>query len=406
VTLISPPPHHDIYSIEDLAQLIYDLKTVNPSAHQREAGERGRAWAPSRRAWPRRARTACHRRLERRHGRVAAVVAIKHAGLPWELGLAEAQQVLVQNDLRAASLQVDGGLRTSRDVVVAALLGAEEFGFATAALVVHRLRDAAQVPPQHVLGRHRHPGPELRARFTGKPSTSCASSRDGRGRAAAPGRSAALARRAGRPGRAAAGPGRPHWQGGRARPLGAAGAADGAAGRASGEAALRAAAPWTLDHHHDRAAPTPSDWRWSGGSPDIASCPSPTPTARSARCCRRDRARTARAACPTARCTLRCTGSAGQSFGAFLAARRHARAGGRRQRLRRQGAVGRARRGAAAGGVRASCPRTTSSSATPPVRRDRRRAVRAGQAGERFAVRNSGRARGGRGLSATTAAST
>ncbi|MBF0184992.1 MAG: glutamate synthase large subunit [Magnetococcales bacterium] len=137
VTLISPPPHHDIYSIEDLAQLIFDLKNVNPEA-----------------------RVSVKLVAEVGVGTVAAGVAkghadmilisggdggtgasplssIKHAGIPWELGLAETQQTLVLNDLRGrVRLQTDGQIRTGRDVVIAALLGAEEFGFATAPLVV------------------------------------------------------------------------------------------------------------------------------------------------------------------------------------------------------------------------------------------------------------------------------
>ncbi|HVP44733.1 MAG TPA: glutamate synthase large subunit [Terriglobales bacterium] len=136
VGLISPPPHHDIYSIEDLAQLIYDLKNVNPAA-----------------------RISVKLVAEVGVGTVAAGVAkahadvvlisgdsggtgasplssIKHAGIPWELGLAETQQVLVLNDLRGRiRVQTDGKLQTGRDVVIAALLGAEEFGFATAPLV-------------------------------------------------------------------------------------------------------------------------------------------------------------------------------------------------------------------------------------------------------------------------------
>ncbi|WP_434383501.1 glutamate synthase large subunit [Melittangium boletus] len=136
VTLISPPPHHDIYSIEDLAQLIYDLQSVNPTA-----------------------RVSVKLVSEVGVGTVAAGVAkagaggvvisgyeggtgasplssVKHAGLPWELGLAEAQQVLVHNGLRGrVRLQVDGGLRTAQDVLVATLLGAEEFGMATASLI-------------------------------------------------------------------------------------------------------------------------------------------------------------------------------------------------------------------------------------------------------------------------------
>jgi glutamate synthase (NADPH/NADH) large chain len=136
VGLISPPPHHDIYSIEDLAQLIYDLKNVNPQA-----------------------RIAVKLVAEIGVGTVAAGVAkahadvvlisgdsggtgaspwssIRHAGIPWELGLAETQQVLLMNDLRSRiRVQTDGKLQTGRDVMIAALLGAEEFGFATTPLI-------------------------------------------------------------------------------------------------------------------------------------------------------------------------------------------------------------------------------------------------------------------------------
>ncbi|MCB9680806.1 MAG: glutamate synthase large subunit [Alphaproteobacteria bacterium] len=136
VTLISPPPHHDIYSIEDLAQLIFDLKVSNPRARVSvklvsEVGVGTIAAGVSK------ARADAVIIAGASGGTGASPVSsIQHAGLPWELGLAETQQVLVQNDLRGRiRVQVDGGLRTGRDVVVAALLGAEEFGFATAALV-------------------------------------------------------------------------------------------------------------------------------------------------------------------------------------------------------------------------------------------------------------------------------
>ncbi|MCC6332374.1 MAG: glutamate synthase large subunit [Myxococcales bacterium] len=137
VTLISPPPHHDIYSIEDLAQLIYDLQAVNPAARVSvklvsEVGV-GTIAAGVAKAG------AGGVTISGYEGGTGAspLSSIKHAGLPWELGLAEAQQVLVMNGLRnRVRLQVDGGLRTSRDIVIAALLGAEEFGVATAALIV------------------------------------------------------------------------------------------------------------------------------------------------------------------------------------------------------------------------------------------------------------------------------
>jgi glutamate synthase domain-containing protein 2/glutamate synthase domain-containing protein 1/glutamate synthase domain-containing protein 3 len=170
VGLISPPPHHDIYSIEDLAQLIYDLKNVNPKA-----------------------RIAVKLVAEAGVGTVAAGVAkahadvvlisgdsggtgasplssIKHAGLPWELGLAETQQVLLLNDLRSRiRVQTDGKLQTGRDVVIAALLGAEEYGFATTPLITmgcimmrkcHLNTCAVGIATQD---------PVLRARFQGQP---------------------------------------------------------------------------------------------------------------------------------------------------------------------------------------------------------------------------------------------
>ncbi|HEU4412269.1 MAG TPA: glutamate synthase large subunit [Polyangiaceae bacterium] len=136
VTLISPPPHHDIYSIEDLAQLIFDLKRVNPRARVSvklvaEAGVGAVAAGV--------AKAGADAILISGHDGgtgAAPLSSIHHAGLPWELGLAEAHQVLVLNGLRGrVRLQVDGQLRTGRDVVIAALLGAEEFGFATAPLV-------------------------------------------------------------------------------------------------------------------------------------------------------------------------------------------------------------------------------------------------------------------------------
>jgi glutamate synthase (NADPH/NADH) large chain len=137
VTLISPPPHHDIYSIEDLAQLIFDLQSVNPAARisVKLVSEVGVGTVAAGVA---------------KAGAGAVVVSgysggtgasplssIKHAGLPWELGLSETQQVLMQNNLRdRMKVQVDGGLRTGRDVAIATLLGAEEYGMATASLVV------------------------------------------------------------------------------------------------------------------------------------------------------------------------------------------------------------------------------------------------------------------------------
>ncbi|HUY08514.1 MAG TPA: glutamate synthase large subunit [Candidatus Dormibacteraeota bacterium] len=134
--LISPPPHHDIYSIEDLAQLIWDLKQANPTARvsvklvsQAGVGTVAAGVVKAR---------ADHITISGHDGGTGAapLSSIKHVGIPWELGLAETQQALVRQGLRSrVTIQADGGLRTGRDVVIAALLGAEEFGFATAALV-------------------------------------------------------------------------------------------------------------------------------------------------------------------------------------------------------------------------------------------------------------------------------
>src|SRR5450631_1755617 len=136
VPLISPPPHHDIYSIEDLAQLIYDLKNVNPKARisvklVAEVGV-GTVAAGVAKAHADVVLISGH------DGGTGAspLTSIKHAGVPWELGLAETQQVLVLNDLRSRIIvQTDGKLQTGRDVAIAALLGAEEFGFSTAPLI-------------------------------------------------------------------------------------------------------------------------------------------------------------------------------------------------------------------------------------------------------------------------------
>jgi glutamate synthase (ferredoxin) len=137
VGLISPPPHHDIYSIEDLAQLIFDLKNANPVArvHVKLVAETGVGTVAA-------GVSKAHADVVLISGHdggtgASPLTSLKHAGVPWELGLAETQQVLLMNNLRdRIVVQVDGQLKTGRDVVVAALLGAEEFGFASAPLVV------------------------------------------------------------------------------------------------------------------------------------------------------------------------------------------------------------------------------------------------------------------------------
>ena len=137
VGLISPPPHHDIYSIEDLSQLIFDLKNANPAArvHVKLVAESGVGTVAA-------GVSKAHADVVLISGHdggtgASPLTSLKHAGVPWELGLAETQQVLLMNRLRdRIVVQVDGQMKTGRDVVVAALLGAEEFGFATAPLVV------------------------------------------------------------------------------------------------------------------------------------------------------------------------------------------------------------------------------------------------------------------------------
>jgi glutamate synthase (ferredoxin) len=170
VTLISPPPHHDIYSIEDLSQLVHDLRCANPAAriHVKLVAEVGVGTVAAGVAKA----NADVVLISGHDGGTGAspLTSIKHSGAPWELGLAETQQVLLLNRLRdRIVVQVDGQLRTGRDVVIAALLGAEEFGFSTAVLVVsgcvmmrvcHLNTCPVGIATQD---------PELRKNFTGRP---------------------------------------------------------------------------------------------------------------------------------------------------------------------------------------------------------------------------------------------
>ncbi|MGK5676763.1 glutamate synthase large subunit [Micromonospora sp. URMC 106] len=170
VGLISPPPHHDIYSIEDLAQLVHDLKCVNPSArvHVKLVSEVGVGTVAAGVAKLK----ADVILISGHDGGTGAspLNSLKHAGTPWELGLAEAQQTLLLNKLRdRVTVQVDGQLKTGRDVLVAALLGAEEFGFATAPLIVEgcvMMRVChLDTCPVGIATQN----PVLRERFTGRP---------------------------------------------------------------------------------------------------------------------------------------------------------------------------------------------------------------------------------------------
>ena len=170
VGLISPPPHHDIYSIEDLAQLIHDLKNANPGArvHVKLVAEMGVGTVAA-------GVSKAHADVVLISGHdggtgAAPLTSLKHAGSPWELGLAETQQTLLRNNLRdRIVVQVDGQLKTGRDVIIAALLGAEEFGFASAPLVVSgcvMMRVChLDTCPVGVATQN----PELRKRFSGKP---------------------------------------------------------------------------------------------------------------------------------------------------------------------------------------------------------------------------------------------
>ena len=170
VGLISPPPHHDIYSIEDLAQLIHDLKNANPAArvHVKLVSEVGVGTVAA-------GVSKAHADVVLISGHdggtgAAPLTSIKHAGAPWELGLAETQQTLLRNKLRdRIVVQADGQLKTGRDVIIAALLGAEEFGFASAPLVVSgciMMRVChLDTCPVGVATQN----PELRARFSGRP---------------------------------------------------------------------------------------------------------------------------------------------------------------------------------------------------------------------------------------------
>ncbi|MAI69902.1 MAG: glutamate synthase large subunit [Rhodopirellula sp.] len=170
VGLISPPPHHDIYSIEDLAQLIHDLKNANRAARisVKLVSEVGVGVIASGVAKAH----ADHILISGDTGGTGAspLTSIKHAGLPWELGIAETHQVLVLNDLRSrVVLQTDGGLKTGRDVVVAALLGAEEFGFSTAPLItlgcIMMRKCHLNTCPVGIATQD----PDLRKKFNGKP---------------------------------------------------------------------------------------------------------------------------------------------------------------------------------------------------------------------------------------------
>ena len=171
--LISPPPHHDIYSIEDLKQLIYDLRCANPAARisvklVAEVGV-GTVAAGVAKA------NADHMLISGHDGGTGAspISSILHAGMPWEIGLAETQQTLVLNDLRSRIwVQTDGQLKTGRDVVDRRAARRRRDGLRDRAADRDRLRDDARLPPQHLPGRHRDAGSRAaRSASAASPST-------------------------------------------------------------------------------------------------------------------------------------------------------------------------------------------------------------------------------------------
>ena len=362
VGLISPPPHHDIYSIEDLAQLIHDLKNANPQASiSREAGVRGR------RRHRRRRRRQGQGRPRRRSPATTAAPAprrwssIKHAGTPWELGLAETQQTLVLNRLRGRiRVQADGQMKTGRDVVIGALLGADEFGFATAPLVVEgciMMRKChLNTCPVGVATQD----PVLRKKFTGKPEhvvnyfffvaeevREIMAQLGVRTFDELIGRADLLDTQQGHRALEGARPRlQPHLPP----------AAD--AGRSA-----RATTCETQDHGLEQGARPHADRAVRGRRSSAArrcsssTCRSATSTAPSARCSRaRSRARYGHEGLPDDTIHIQFDGIGGPELRRVPRARHHARPDRRRQRLHRQGPVGRPHR---------RCGRASSSAATP-----------------------------------------
>ena len=306
VGLISPPPHHDIYSIEDLKQLIHDLKNANNEArvHVKLVSEVGVGTVAA-------GVSKAHADVVLISGHdggtgAAPLTSLKHAGSPWELGLAETQQTLLANGLRdRITVQVDGQMKTGRDVIVAALLGAEEFGFATAPLVVSgcvMMRVChLDTCPVGVATQN----PELRKRFTGRPEFVVTffeflaeQVRVLPRRAGLP-----LDRRGHRPRRAARHPqGRRPLEGGRAGPLADAGRARAARGRPAAPGARSGPRPGHRPGPDADPAVRGRAARRPAGH--ASSCRCATSTAPSARCSARwSPAASAARGCPTARST-------------------------------------------------------------------------------------------------------
>jgi glutamate synthase (NADPH/NADH) large chain/glutamate synthase (ferredoxin) len=392
VGLISPPPHHDIYSIEDLKQLIYDLRCANPGARVSvklvaEVGV-GTVAAGVAKA------NADHVLISGHDGGTGASPqsSIQSAGVPWEIGLAETQQTLVLNDLRSRIwVQCDGQMKTGRDVVVAALLGADEVGFSTAPLIAMgcimmrvchlntcpvgiatqdpALRERFEGTPEHVVNYLFFVAEEAREIMAG---SACALRRADRPRRSARGR-----RRDRRTGRRA---GRPHARAVDAR-------------RARGHAAApRAPAGLAAPGRAGLEADRGGQGRDRPPRPVTGEFASATSTARSAACSRSwiTQVHGAEGLPPeTIRFTLR--GSAGQSFGAWLAPGVELTLIGDANDYTGKGLSGGVRRRPAAGRRDVQGRGERDRRQHRALRGDRGRAFFRGLAGERFAVRNSAR---------------
>ena len=343
VGLISPPPHHDIYSIEDLKQLIHDLKNSNPLArvHVKLVAEVGVGTVA---AGVSKAKADVVLISGHDGGTGASpLTSLKHAGAPWELGLAETQQTLLLNGLRdRIVVQADGQMKTGRDVVIAALLGAEEFGFATAPLVVSgcvMMRVChLDTCPVGVATQN----PELRAKFSGKPEfvvnfmefiaeevRELMAALGFRTMAEMIGHVEVLDTQDGR--RPLEGEGARHLA--RSSPC----RRTRTGRRCSTRSARTTASTEALDQ---QLIALRRSRRSSAASRCASSCRSATSTARSARCsATRSPRRYGGAGLPDGTIDIHFRGSAGQSFGAFVPKGITLHARGRRQRLRRQGPV-------------------------------------------------------------------
>ena len=409
VGLISPPPHHDIYSIEDLAQLIHDLKNVNPKASisVKLVSEIGVGTVAAGVAKAK----ADHVTIAGHDGGTGAspLSSIKHAGTPWEIGLAETQQTLVLNRLRGRiAVQVDGQMKTGRDVVIGALLGADEFGFATAPLVVEgciMMRKChLNTCPVGVATQD----PVLRRKFTGQPEhvinyfffvaeevRELMAQLGFRTFDEMIGRTDLLDMRAGVE----------HWK---------------ARGLDFSRVFYQPQMPPEVARSRKRRrrttasrarSTTSSSRRRSRRSRRSSRCGSrtgsATPTARSARCSRaRSRAAYGHAGLPDDTIHVAFEGIAGPELRRVPRARHHLRAGGRDQRLRRQGPVGRAHRRLSGPDVPGQAGGEHRHRQHGDVRRDRRaRRTSAASPASASACATPARPRWSR-ASATTAAST